>query len=102
MRATAFSCGSQISRRQLDNEIAPRRALERLIELVGEAAKRVSPETRERESAIPWNAIIGMRDKLAHDYDDIESEFLWRTARNDLPPLARQLERALTTPSRRK
>ena len=62
-------------------------ALTRLVEIVGEAANRVSPETRQQTSAIPWPQIIGMRNRLVHGYDVIDYELLWDTVTNDLAPL---------------
>jgi uncharacterized protein with HEPN domain len=78
------------------DERTERLALERLVELIGEAAKRVSTETRESQARIEWSDIIKMRDKLAHDYDEIDPDILWGTFRNDLPRLIRQLESALS------
>lgn len=82
-------------RHEFDERTERRLALERLVELIGEAAKRVSTETRESQVRIEWSDIIKMRDKLAHDYDEIDPDILWGTFRNDLPRLIRQLESAL-------
>ncbi len=98
----AVRLSRRITRHQLEEEIVPRRALERLIELVGEAAKRVSAEAHRREPAILWSKIMGMRDWLAHDYHDIDLNVLWDTARNGLPPLIKQLEQALKSPGPRR
>ena len=53
--------------------------LVRLIEIIGEAAGRVSPETRHRFVDVPWQQIIGMRNRLIHGYDAIDLTVLWRT-----------------------
>ena len=66
-------------------------ALQKLVEIVGEAANRVSEGTRRRHQVIPWPQIIGMRNRLAHGYDDVSLERLWDTVKYELPPLIEQL-----------
>lgn len=73
-------------------------ALVRLIEIIGEAAARVSEDTRNRFNQIPWLQITGMRNRLIHGYDQVDLQVLWDTIMDDLPPLVRQLEEALKTP----
>ena len=70
-------------------------ALTRLIEIVGEAANRVSVAARQANPEIPWPQIIGMRNRLVHGYDVIDSDVLWDTVANDLPPMVAALEEAL-------
>lgn len=70
-------------------------SLVRLIEIVGEAAARVSAEERERLPAIPWDDIVGMRNRVVHGYDDVDFDVLWDVAELHLPPLIRELGRAL-------
>ena len=70
-------------------------ALTRLVEIIGEAAARVSPSTREKCSEIPWLAIVGMRNRLIHGYDAIDLNMLWDTVEIDLPPLVAALEKIL-------
>jgi len=70
-------------------------ALVRLLEIVGEAAARVSQETQRRHDQIPWAKIIGMRNRLVHGYDNIDVEVLWQTLAQDLQRLVDQLERIL-------
>ena len=67
-------------------------ALERALEVVGEAAKRVSPSFREAHPEIPWSRIIGQRNVLAHEYDEILHEELWKTATKRAPELIRMIE----------
>jgi uncharacterized protein with HEPN domain len=62
-------------------------ALTRLAEIIGEAANRISRETRDKYSEIPWSHIIGMRNRLIHGYDVIDYDLLWDTVTTDLPPL---------------
>jgi uncharacterized protein with HEPN domain len=70
-------------------------ALVRLIEIVGEAAARVSPEGQAEYSFIPWREVVGMRNRLIHGYDSIDLDVLWDTIEDDLPPLIDELERIL-------
>jgi len=70
-------------------------ALTRLIEIVGEAANRVSKEARQQFPELPWPQIIGMRNRLVHGYDLIDFDLLYDTVRTDLPPLIENLERIL-------
>ena len=67
-------------------------ALRKLVEIVGEAANRVSEETQRCHQEIPWPQIIGMRNRLVHGYDDISLKRLWDTINDDLPPLIEQLK----------
>jgi uncharacterized protein with HEPN domain len=67
------------------------RAIVHDIELVGEAASRVSPQTQEEYPAVPWASIIGMRNRLIHGYFDIDLDRVWDTVSDDLPPLVAQL-----------
>jgi len=69
-----------------------RSAVERNLEIVGEAARRVSTETRDELPDIAWTSIIGLRNVLAHEYDEIRYEILWRICKAELPVLIRQLE----------
>jgi uncharacterized protein with HEPN domain len=70
-------------------------ALTRLVEIIGEAANRISATTQQEHTAIPWPPIIGMRNRLIHGYDVIDYALLWDTITNDLPPLIAALEQVL-------
>jgi uncharacterized protein with HEPN domain len=70
-------------------------ALTRIVEIIGEAAKNVSAETRATLPQIPWRAIAGTRDRLVHAYFDVDLERLWQIVAVDLPPLVAALEGAL-------
>ena len=72
-------------------------ALTRLVEIVGEAANRISPETRQRNPGIPWPQIISMRNRLVHGYDVVDLDLLRRTVKEDLPPLIASLQGILGT-----
>ncbi len=70
-------------------------ALTRLVEIVGEAANRVSAPARQEHPEIPWPQIIGMRNRLVHGCDVIDCDVLWDTITGDLPPLIAALKKAL-------
>lgn len=74
-------------------------SLIRLIEVVGEAAARVSPEGQTKYSPIPWPQVIGMRNRLIHGYNQVDLDILWDTIEVDLPPLITELENVLGVPS---
>lgn len=61
------------------------RALERVLELIGEAARRISLATREAYPAIPWKDIIGMRNIIAHEYCEVDLDEIWKTMQQDVP-----------------
>ena len=66
-------------------------AILHLVQTIGEAATRVSPEGRAATPTIPWSLIIGMRHRLVHDYDRVSLTVAWETVRNDLPRLIEAL-----------
>ncbi|MEK7679998.1 MAG: DUF86 domain-containing protein, partial [Deltaproteobacteria bacterium] len=64
----------------------------RRIEIIGEAASRLSPECLTAFPQIPWKNIINMRNRLIHAYYDINMNTVWSTAAEDLPPLIASLK----------
>lgn len=71
------------------------RSLERELEIIGEAASKVSAEFRSAHPEMPWADMMGMRNRLIHAYFDISLSIVWSTVREDLPALIAQLEGAL-------
>ncbi|NEO17722.1 MAG: DUF86 domain-containing protein [Moorea sp. SIO4G2] len=65
------------------------------LEIIGEAAGRISAECRGRHADIPWAVMIGMRNRLTHAYFSIDLDIVWGTVRNDLVPLVEQLQRVI-------
>jgi len=65
------------------------------MEVIGEAAKRVSPEARGRLASLDWKAICGMRDVLIHDYIGVDPDEVWNVAFSRIPELQTVLERDL-------
>jgi uncharacterized protein with HEPN domain len=62
-------------------------AVTRKFEIIGEAARRLSPEIRAQFPEIPWKLVTAMRNILIHDYDDVDLDVVWQTIERDLPPL---------------
>jgi uncharacterized protein with HEPN domain len=72
-----------------------RGAVERHIEIIGEAARRLSEDTRQSHSEIPWRAIVGQRNVLAHEYDEVMDEAIWAIATRRIPDLIAALRTIL-------
>jgi|HubBroStandDraft_2_1064218.scaffolds.fasta_scaffold1509788_2 uncharacterized protein with HEPN domain len=70
-------------------------ALVKEIEIIGEAASRISDESRKALPRIPWPKIIAMRNRLIHAYADVDLSIVWDTLTGALPELLRELETAL-------
>ena len=66
-------------------------SLTKELEIIGEAAERVSNEFKEKYSDVPWGYIIGMRNRLIHGYFDVDANVVWKTVTEDLPPLLKLL-----------
>ncbi len=67
-------------------------AILKAVETIGEAASRISQETKARHPEIPWTEIIGLRNRLVHAYFAIQLDIVWQIVQDDLPPLIKQLE----------
>ncbi len=65
------------------------------IVVMGEAARRLSPDFRAVHTEVPWRDIIGMRSVVTHGYDQIDDDELWQVIRHDLPDLIRKIEAIL-------
>ncbi|MBI5868031.1 MAG: DUF86 domain-containing protein [candidate division Zixibacteria bacterium] len=72
-----------------------RGAVERQVEIIGEAAGKVSVTFRDAHPEIPWRRIIAQRHVLAHEYGDVRHELLWRVATDRIPELIRDLSRLI-------
>ncbi|HSU80761.1 MAG TPA: HepT-like ribonuclease domain-containing protein [Thermoanaerobaculia bacterium] len=64
-----------------------RLALTHLVQMIGKAARRVSPQSQQTYSQIPWSDVIGMRHKIVHDYLDVDFDVVWEVVTRDLPEL---------------
>jgi uncharacterized protein with HEPN domain len=74
------------------NDLVLQAAIERKVEIVGEAARKVSEEFKEIHPEIPWRPIVAQRHVLAHEYGEIRQENIWRVAALRIPELIAALE----------
>jgi uncharacterized protein with HEPN domain len=72
-------------------------AVIRRLEIIGEAAGRISEETKNSLSHLSWSEMIGMRNIMIHDYDDVDMAIVWETVQNDLPTLVSTLIKYFVT-----
>jgi uncharacterized protein with HEPN domain len=91
----ALSFAKNKSRGDFDSDRMLVLSIVKSIEIVGEAASKVTQETREMCSELPWANIIGMRNRLIHVYFDIDLDRVWDTVTDDLPSLIASLEKVI-------
>lgn len=70
-------------------------AVVRNLEIIGEAARNMPEKVLEKYSDIPWSNMISMRNKILHEYFGVDMEILWKTIKEDLLPLKKQIEKIL-------
>lgn len=88
-----------INRESYDKNENLRLALIHLVQTLGEAARRVSPEGQARHPEIPWREMIGMRNKIVHDYLGVDEDVIWNVVTVDMPPLVAKLEKIVPSES---
>ncbi len=66
-------------------------AVAHLVQMIGEAARKVSEPGREVCPGVPWREIVGMRNRIVHEYMDVDFDVVWRVAVDDLPALSTAL-----------
>ncbi len=67
-------------------------AVIRQLEIIGEAAKHLSPELRGRYTNVPWRRICGLRDVLIHDYIGVDIDAVWVVTQTRIPELRDQIQ----------
>ena len=92
-KSVSFIAGK--TRKDLDSDEKLALALVRLVEIIGEAASKVTTETQNRHHAIEWRDIIGTRNRLIHAYEAVNLDVLWQIVSVDLPSLIIRLQRAI-------
>lgn len=91
----ALRSATKHTRADLDRDHVWVLGLVKCVEIVGEAASRVSEGTKQRCPQIPWAQIVAMRNRLVHVYFDIDLDQVWKAVTEDLPPLVGDLEKIL-------
>lgn len=79
-------------REDLGSDLQFSLAVTRLVEIIGEAAAHVSKEGQQRSPGIPWQEVIGLRNRLIHGYDAVDYDILWDIIQYDLPDLITALK----------
>jgi uncharacterized protein with HEPN domain len=82
-------------REDLDSDEMLLFALVRAVEVAGEAASKVTADTRAALTELPWDSMIGMRNRLVHAYFDINHDILWTTVTEATPPLVERISKLL-------
>lgn len=91
-RATAYVVG--FSPETFERDAKTQDAVIRSIEIIGEAANKArsaDPDFAARHPQVPWDLMYGMRNRIVHDYFEVDLEIVWRTVQSDLPALRIQI-----------
>ena len=94
IREAAAEIGALVAagRDAWDADRVTRLAVERLLEMIGEAARALSDECRAQFAGVPWNDIVGLRTVLAHHYHRVDPNQVWTIAAVEVPRLLQQLD----------
>ncbi len=76
-----------ITQQDFENSVLIQDAVIRNFEIIGEATKKISKEFTQSHPDVPWQDMAGMRDKLIHDYIDVDLDVVWKAIETDLPLL---------------
>lgn len=82
---------NQLTKEDFLSSLEKQDAVIRRLAIIGEAAKNISPELKQKCPTIPWQKIIGMRNILIHAYFSVDAELTWKTVQKDLPFLKQEL-----------
>lgn len=93
----AISFAQNRTRSDLENNRMLTLSLVKCIEIIGEAASRITTQRQNELPQIPWAQITGMRNRLIHGYFDIKLDLVWDTINQDLPPLIAELENIIAS-----
>jgi len=81
-----------LSRQEFDSSDLVQNAVMRMLEVIGEAARRLSEEMRDEHPEVPWAQMIGMRNRLIHEYFRIDADKVWDAVQDDIPALISMVE----------
>ncbi len=93
MASKAVAKTEGVTREAYERDENLRLALTHLVQVIGEAGRRVSREFCDGHPEIPWQEIVGMRHKVVHDYLGVDEDIVWQVVTGDLPPLIAALQR---------
>ena len=71
-------------------------AVVRRFAIIGEATRRISDEMKSSHPELPWNEMVGMRNVMVHEYDDIDMVIVWETIKKDIPALISSIEKIIS------
>jgi uncharacterized protein with HEPN domain len=86
---------SAISEKEFHENQLLKKGIVRCFEIIGEATKNIDKDFRNKYYAIPWKEMAGLRDKLIHDYIEVDYYLLWKIAKHNIPELHFQIEQIL-------
>ena len=95
MSQKALDFVTGLDKADYDQDEPLRLALAHIIQVLGEAARQVSPAFRDAHPRIPWREIVGMRHRIVHDYMNVDEDVVWEVIRQDLPPLVAVLKKII-------
>ena len=87
-----LSYTAQCSKKEFIDNVQLQDAVIRRLLVIAEAARRVSETTREALSKVSWQEINGMRNRLVHEYDDVNLDIVWDVVQLEIPPLVEELK----------
>lgn len=90
----------EITKGQFENSELLQGFVERKLEIIGEATKRIPDDFKQQYPSIPWKDMAGMRDILIHQYTEVDEDILWKTIKQKIPTLEEQIENILNELSR--
>ena len=84
-----------VTRKQFNDSELLQGFVERKLEIIGEATKRIPDDFKKQYPEIPWKDMAGMRDILIHQYTGVDEDIVWKTVIQKIPPLREQIEKIL-------
>lgn len=91
----AIRAASDQVRADLESDFILRAALQRFLDVLGEAASKTAEATRATLPSVPWREIVSMRNRLVHGYSTIDDDIVWEVVKTDLPRIVSALENSL-------